>query len=84
VNHLHSSSYGCSHHLILIKLLNRVVTGDDQMIIVKRQRTSLNLTTACISVRPDLEIMSKAVCVHVVYDDGLLTGITIPPFVLSF
>jgi len=84
VDHFKPSFNGISHHLVSEQVLNRVVASDHESIIVKRQRTSFNFTTTCPFVCPDLDIMSKAVRVHVVEDYGFLTGISVPPLVLLF
>jgi len=62
------------------ELLNGVVRGDDEGSVLEGCLPPFEFSEAGVLVQPDLEMVTEAVTVHVIEDDCLLAGITVPPF----
>lgn len=74
-----------SHSLTLKKqVFNAVIGGYYDNSMVQVDVTSFSLSSACVLICPNLKVMAKNVCIHIINKYRLLVMVSIPPFVLVF
>ncbi len=49
--------------LVLEDSFDRLITSDNDSVMLERDGTSLDLSRACVMVHPDLEIVTEAVVI---------------------
>ncbi len=85
VDNLAPPSYGSNHFrsVFFVELLNRVVTGHHEDLVLQRSCSSFAFSVTWISVHPNLEIVAETSRVVVVEKDSFLIRIPVEPFVLG-